>query len=213
MIAYKFLERGRIARFSGREWPKSGWLETEGELRECRNGIHACRVEDLSYWLGEELWEVELAGKVIPGKLKLVAERGRLGARVDGWDDVAQAEFARECVRRVAKHASDELREAGVEDDADALGGAPDIDAIAAAAAAAAKAAEDADARVAERLAGYAADAVAWATEYPPSGVAFVAAYAAQARSNHPDVDPFAAERAEQARWLADRLVLSRDGA
>ena len=212
MIAYKFLASGRVAQFSGREWPEEGWVEAEQPLVPCRSGVHACRLEDLPYWLGPELWEVELDGKVLAGELKLVAERGRLRRPIEEWDEAARSAFADECVRRVAKHAADELRDAGLEDEAAALAAAPDLDAIAAAADAAAKAAEAAGARVAERLAGYASDAVGWATSYPPSGVAYVAAHAAAARSSGAGSDPFAAERAEQARWLAARLGLSRAG-
>src|SRR6187402_816807 len=142
MIAYKFLASGRVAQFSGCEWPEEGWLEAEQPLVPCRTGMHACRIEDLPYWLGPELWEVELGGEVLPGELKLVAERGRLRRRIEKWDEEARSAFADECVRRVAKHAADELRDAGLDEESVALAAAQDLDAIAAAADAAAKAAE-----------------------------------------------------------------------
>src|SRR6187402_1852849 len=115
MIAYKFLVSGRVAQFSGREWPEDGWLEAEGPLVPCRNGVHACRIEDLPYWLGPELWEVELGGDVLRGELKLVAERGRLRRPIEAWNEEARSAFADECVRRVAKHAANELRDAGLD--------------------------------------------------------------------------------------------------
>jgi hypothetical protein len=105
-------------------------------------------------------------------------------------------------------HAAAELGRADLADDGNALERAGELEAIAVAARAAVGAAEKADAAAAERLAGFAADAVEWATAYPPSGVAFVAAHAAAARSAA-GPDAFAAERAEQARWLRERLELS----
>lgn len=213
MIAYKFLAGERVARFSGLAWPATEWVEAEGPLDECRNGIHACRIEDLPYWLDSELWEVELQGRIIAGELKLVAERGRLVRLIEEWNEALRREFAAECVRRVAMHAADELRDAGLDDEADALARARDRDSIARAATSAVTAAYRVDARVAERLAGYAADAVEWSTEYSPSSVAYVAAHTAAARSNGGGGDPFEEERREQARWLAERLGLSRAGA
>ena len=61
----------------------------------------------------------------------------------------------------------------------------------------------------AERLAQYVADAVVWTDELPPSAVAYVAAHAADSRSRSSEHDAFAAERALQASWLAERLGLS----
>src|SRR6266545_1337643 len=55
MIAYKFLTAGAAAPFTGRPWPLPGprapgaWIVApQGDL--ARYGVHACRVEDLSYW-------------------------------------------------------------------------------------------------------------------------------------------------------------------
>ena len=62
MKAYKFLRAGRVGAFSGEAWPEDGIIEVDGPLEECRNGVHACRADDLPYWLDDELWEVELDG-------------------------------------------------------------------------------------------------------------------------------------------------------
>ncbi len=77
MIAYKFLQAGRVAPFSGVTWPEDGVYvdATEGPLAACRNGVHGCRVRDLPYWLDDELWEIELDGEVVEDELKLVARR------------------------------------------------------------------------------------------------------------------------------------------
>lgn len=56
MNAYKFLQAGSVGRFSGRAWPRPhAWVSAE-------SGIDLCSSGDLSYWLDDELWRVELAG-------------------------------------------------------------------------------------------------------------------------------------------------------
>ena len=57
--------------------------------------------EQLPYWLNWELWRVELDGEIEQGETKLVAERGRLLARVDAWDAELQDAFCRACSERV----------------------------------------------------------------------------------------------------------------
>jgi hypothetical protein len=64
MTTYKFLERGRVAPFTGFEWPVDEWVEASA-VDPCRRGIHACRVRDLPIWIDDELWQVELAGDVV----------------------------------------------------------------------------------------------------------------------------------------------------
>jgi hypothetical protein len=212
VIAYKFLQSGGVAPFTGKRWSEHESVEVEGALVACENGVHACRPPDLPYWLDDELWEVELEGDVVEDRLKIVGRRGRLVRRIERWDDETRAAFARLCLRRVAEHAADELAEAGLDAEAAALAAAEEPDEITNAAVAAAAAAAAAGAANAERLASYAEDAVGWASSLPPSGVAYVAAHAADSRSRAESADPFATERALQAEWLAERLVLSRDG-
>jgi hypothetical protein len=209
VTAYKFLRAGRIGPFSGTEWPERGEVEASGPLEACRNGVHACRSDDLPYWLDDELWEVALLGEVVEDRLKLVARGGRLVRRIDTWDDGTRRAFADWCLRRVAAHAASEVRDAGLETEAAALEAASSSDEVAAAAAAALTAAQRVGAGNAERLASYAADAVEWTTALPPSGVAYVAAHTADSRSREDAPDAFAAERALQAKWLAERLDLS----
>jgi len=87
---YKFLREGRVGPFTGFRWEPGEWVEA-GSPVLCDRGVHACRPGDLPFWLNDELWEVELGGEVAEGERKLVAERGRLVERVDGWDaDAAQ---------------------------------------------------------------------------------------------------------------------------
>jgi hypothetical protein len=82
VIAYKFLDEGRVAPFARVSWPEPGeWLESEA-VELCVSGVHACRVGDLPYWLRPELWEVELEGDVVEGERLVAARRGRLVRRV-----------------------------------------------------------------------------------------------------------------------------------
>jgi hypothetical protein len=88
--AYKFLTAEGHGVFSGFAWPlPSGspgeWVAAEVEL--CRSGVHACRPGDLSYWLAPALYEIELRGEVAEAGTKVVAPRGRLVRRIDGWSD------------------------------------------------------------------------------------------------------------------------------
>lgn len=106
MIAYKFLRTGAVGRFSQFQWPTpagdspGGWVGAEGNLENCRNGIHACRVSDLLGWIDDELWEIELDGSVQELPSLVVAPRGRLTRRLEAWDDSLALGFATACADR-----------------------------------------------------------------------------------------------------------------
>jgi hypothetical protein len=103
VIAYKFLDEGAVAPFTGFRWPLDEWVEAEA-IDLCRRGIHACRVRDLAIWLGPELWEIDLDGDIVEQERKVVARRGRLIRRVAEWNEPARAEFGRFCARRTREH-------------------------------------------------------------------------------------------------------------
>ncbi|TML68102.1 MAG: hypothetical protein E6G14_10465 [Actinobacteria bacterium] len=111
MKTYKFLCGGGIAPFTGARWPEpqSGkpgqWVEAAA-VEPCRQGVHACALEDLPYWLQDELWEIELDGDVQRVGHKLVARRGRLIRHVDAWDGGTAREFSDDCVARTAEIAA-----------------------------------------------------------------------------------------------------------
>jgi hypothetical protein len=107
VIAYKFLQPGRIAPFGGITWPPEGeWVEVES-VEPCRTGVHACRAEDLPYWLGlGELWEVELDNVAVDER-KLVARRGRLVRPINRWDEQTQNAFVEACAERTRPHLDD----------------------------------------------------------------------------------------------------------
>jgi hypothetical protein len=102
MIAYKFLRRGRLGPFTGHRWQERQWVEA-GAVRVCDSGIHACRVEQLPFWINQELWEIELDGQIVEAGQKVVGERGRLLRPVVTWDEAAAQRLAGGCAVRARR--------------------------------------------------------------------------------------------------------------
>lgn len=104
MIGYKFLHSDGTGVFTGFRWPlpeagePGSWVETR--VDPCRSGVHACRPEDLPLWIGEILYEVELAGETVEQPSKVVAARGRLLRRIDAWDERLRDAYTRMCADR-----------------------------------------------------------------------------------------------------------------
>jgi hypothetical protein len=185
MIAYKFLAPGAVGRFTGFAWPvladePGAWVHADAPPVPCARGIHACRIQDLPYWLDDELWTIELAGDVVVGEDAVVAGSGRLLAPVSGWSYDTAREFARACADRAR-----ELAEAG---DGDGDRRAP---ALASAAA------------TCELHAGAPEDVPAFV-----SWMAF-AGYGLRAMGDLLDGDAGRGEARRQADWLAGRLGLA----
>ncbi len=107
-LALKFLNadgRGEYSRFA---WPppredgKPGqWVKAEGELIPCRNGIHACTLDQALDWLDARAYMIELDGRIIGIGDKLVARRGRLIRHLNRWDDKTIRLFAADCAEHV----------------------------------------------------------------------------------------------------------------
>jgi hypothetical protein len=111
VIAYKVLHADGSSLFSRFSWPLPGdepgeWVESPPD--PCRSGIHACRASDLPYWAGRVLYEIELAGDLVEDTTKVVASRGRLLRRVEGWDEALREEYTRMCADRAHALALDE---------------------------------------------------------------------------------------------------------
>ena len=107
MIGYKFLRHGGVSPFTGFRWPlpasageRGPWVEAAGETGVCRDGIHACRVQDLPYWLGPELWTVELDGALVAGRSKVSTARARLLRRIAAWDGELRWAYCEMCAER-----------------------------------------------------------------------------------------------------------------
>jgi hypothetical protein len=237
VIAYKFLTPGAVGLFSRLAWPVPGdgapgaWVEAEGPLEVCRNGIHACGLDDLIDWIDSELWRVELGEPVVESEAGFVAPRGRLVSRVGQWDEDAARALAGACVLRARDRAAEALERAGRAADADGLRGLEDGEAIADRALALGRGASPG---VADQL-GFAADAVAMsrgampdstilAILAPPTAAAIaanVAFSAARAAGRAHELAAgaggfdagYAAERAWQLDWLLARLGITTAGA
>lgn len=206
---WKFLLTGSRSPFTGFDWAakEGGWV-TSLAAGVCQAGIHACREADLPYWMSHELWRIELADPVSNADHKVVATRARLLQRVEPWTEQTAQELARACIARTGEHAADELRDAGLMEEADRLTGQPP-DAVAGIARDLLPALGGSRLEPAATLCGYLVDAVESLIHYPVATVAYIAAKAADQRSFPLGVDLYAAERAWQAAWLRDRLHLT----
>jgi hypothetical protein len=106
MRAYKWLLAGGQSAFTGFAWPPpeggraGAWVEVNGPLSLCRSGVHACRVDQLSHWLGPELWVLELGGQIVELEVVVLSTRARLVEKIPSWTDAAKAAFARACARQ-----------------------------------------------------------------------------------------------------------------
>jgi hypothetical protein len=109
LTAYKFLAEDGMGLFSRFAWPLPNggpgtWVESE--VVPCRSGIHACRLIDLPYWVAPMLYEIELDGPVDRQAVKVVAPRGRLIHRIEGWDDETREAYTQMCRARASELAA-----------------------------------------------------------------------------------------------------------
>jgi hypothetical protein len=237
MNAYKFLAHGGKGRFSDYRWPLPAeggfgdWVDAGEELEDCRTGVHACTPRQLLGWIDDELWEIELDGEIIERDAMIVAQRGRLLARVTAWDEATAQEFADACAWRARTFVFRGLRRLGLTEEAERLSATPELAELQTAAVAAV---EGTDGAAAE-LAAFAADTVSlvqgrrpemWDADAHPglhepertpgaiaANLAFVVAQAAgreaAAAGSEADYGPgFEAERDWQLAWLTAQLGL-----
>jgi hypothetical protein len=201
MIAYKFLRSGRTGPFSAFQWPEPGvWVRAGGNVDACKRGIHACRRGDLPWWLADELWEIELDGRVQVADHKIFAPAGRLRSRIERWTPACAQEYADACAWRAHGRAVQALTRAGHASAASRLAASGTLDDVVFLAR---QLAEDIpDAKISLTIAG---DGAMRALTGAPPTAAYIAAHAAMRLDGRAG---YAAERAWQSRWLADRLGL-----
>ncbi|MBV8955931.1 MAG: hypothetical protein JO179_17470 [Solirubrobacterales bacterium] len=201
MMAYKFLGGGRVGPFSGYRWPEPGvWVRTAFDPAPCRSGIHACRIRDLPWWLGEELWLVELEGELHYEEHKIVAPAGRLHSRIDPWTAACAEEYAHACAWRTRDRALQALTGAGHAGNASELAHCATLDELLTVSR---RLAHDVpDTRISLTIAG---DGAVRALSAAAPTTAYIAAHAALRVGGQA---AYAAERAWQARWLVERLDL-----
>jgi hypothetical protein len=209
MIAYKFLCAGAVGPFSRYAWPlprdgaAGAWVAgADPGAVLCHAAVHACRIRDLPWWLHDELWEAELDGAVTAGRHKVMAPRGRLRRRVEGWDAACAQRFADACAERTRDHAARALERAGESALAAELRSATTPgelrDRVA-------EVEPPEAARVAVTMAG---DAARRALGGAAVVTAYIAAHAAATVSGPAALD---AERAWQSEWLRAALSLPPD--
>jgi hypothetical protein len=203
VYAYKFLRGDGVGQFSSFCWSRNVWVSTDGPPRPCRRGIHACTVDDLPYWLGEELWLIELAEPVVAGPDKLVSPAGRLDRRIAEWDSQAALRLARVCASRVTERAVAALGEAGLDADGARIQDTPEQELAAELAHLASRAGR------ARPACEYAASAAASLREQPFVAAARAAYAASLAAAQAGGADEQREERAVQAAWLARELSLA----
>jgi hypothetical protein len=206
MRAYKFLDAEGCAPFTAFPWAPGEWVQASGAA-PCRMGVHACAPADLSHWLAASLWEVELDGRIVQTRHKVVASRGRLVREVNGYG-AAVRQLAEVGAWRCRDRAVAALRSEGSAELADRSAAASTLDGLAALGA-------DADeSTFAGGAAALAADAAHFARHGLPAQAPFVAACSAGHLAGGPDGgqagydEGYAAERAFQSAWLSERLAL-----
>jgi hypothetical protein len=106
-VLYKFTRPGAQSPFTGFRWPVGEWVEAEGAVGLCANGIHACRVEALPRWVDNELWRVEVDDVEHEHEGVVVARRAKLLDRVEGWNAETSRELARSCAERIVELAAE----------------------------------------------------------------------------------------------------------
>jgi hypothetical protein len=204
MIAYKFLRSGRTGPFSAFQWPEPGvWVHAARDLAACRRGIHACRPSDLPWWFADELWRIELDGRVQVDEHKIIAPAGRLRSQIEGWTPACAQEYAEACAWRAHERAVQALTRAGHRHEAHQFASCATLDDVPVAARQVAG--DIPETRISLTIAGD--GAVRALTGAPPTS-AYIAAHAAM-RLDGPA--GYAAERAWQSHWLAERLGLGPD--
>jgi hypothetical protein len=109
MQAFKFLKRGAIGPVSGFAWPApsknapGAWVGANPQPTVCSSGVHACREDQVAYWIHQELWAVELGGEVVDAPDCVVAPRGRLLRPVSAWSDGGAKRFSEACRDRLVE--------------------------------------------------------------------------------------------------------------
>ena len=100
MTLYKWLDGNQACNGGTGRWQKNRWRSVTGDLIPCEHGLHLCRVQDLSRWVGPTLWLAEHDGELIEQDDKVVVRRARITERLL-WDDRLARLFAADCAERV----------------------------------------------------------------------------------------------------------------
>jgi hypothetical protein len=85
-------------------WHPKKWRSVRRELIPCQRAIHACRREDLVYWLGPTIWTFEFADEPTVHENKVYGRKGRILERLETWNARAARLFACDCAERSLTH-------------------------------------------------------------------------------------------------------------
>ena len=169
------------------------WVEVEGDLIACRNGLHGCRPKDLFEWFGPAIFVMEYEGEVVVAGDKVVGRKARLVKRT-AWDESTARLFAADCAERALKGE----RNAGREPDPRSW------EAVRVARAFARGRASDGDQAAARAAAWDAAQATAWAAA---GAAVHAAAPAAAWTAARAAVHAAAWDAVHAAAWTAARAA------
>jgi hypothetical protein len=216
VLAYKFLDGTGHTLFSGFAWPlptgegPGEWVEAAA-VRPSYEGVHACRGDQLAFWLMPDLYEIELDGEVVEATHKIVAPRGRLLRTVDEWSEVGR-EHAEHCGWRARAVAVPALRATGSDELADRLDACATLADLAGAASLVAdRDPDDAVSRLVTLVGDSGRAGGAGSIVGAPFVSACAAGVAAELVGSLADQQPgFHAERREQSAWIAPRLAARR---
>jgi hypothetical protein len=206
MKTFKFLEEDGTSIWSATPWPlptvdaPGAWVESR-DVRPCRAGVHACRLEELAYWMRATMWEIELDGEIVESRHKVVAPRGRLLHRIDEFP-AAVRELGAVGASRTRDRAVTALRAEGRDELAEQLAECATLTEIAALGAEVPD-----DGSHGSQAALIAIDCAQFAPEGPIGATPFFASNAAGYEADDFD-SGFAAERRFQSEWLVERLGL-----
>lgn len=203
--AWKFLAPGGVAPFSGHLWPRPGAGSAGAWVESARDGVYACRIGDLPWWVDAELWEVELAGPWEELGTQVRARAARLISPRTAWDAAAFRAYGEACALRTRDWAVEALHAEQRSEDAEALRRCGTLAEITE------RARSLQGLTRAGNLAGYAADAAARAGLGNAGAAANMAGNASILYRGAEEA--FDAERAWQGAWIADRAGLPPEDA
>ena len=107
MLAYVFTAADGRDLFDGALWAPpaedgpGAWTTAAAES-PLRGRVRGHRASELPYAIDDALWVVELDGGLREERRLISADRGRLVARIAGWDHVCATSFVEDCQARAA---------------------------------------------------------------------------------------------------------------
>ena len=97
MRYYKWMADGKPIYGRGKYAQPGEWQpRIEGKLEICRRGYHVCTADQIPYWCGTELIEVEVGGVVEVGSDKVLCRTWREIRRYK-WTREDMIQFAKDC--------------------------------------------------------------------------------------------------------------------